>query len=284
MSVYDRFYHHLKRAIQFIETELNEDRSPSLNEVAAASGISPFHFHRVFKLMTGETCAQAIRRLRLAKGTVVLLDPETSITEAAMAAGYASSQAFAKVIKRELSAPASDIRSEPERLAQTLERLSLPDASSSDASVVIEICKLEPLQVLMTRTTDKYPDLVITYGDLFEAAHGPENVVAALGIPHRDIETWQDEGFIFDAAAMPFDGTGLDKQVIEGGYAIAIRHKGLDKDMPHTLNKAYSLVLASESMSFADAPCLYHYIDDPEIVEEAQCRTDIYIPIMPTQA
>ena len=77
----------IERAVGFIQTELQEDRAPSLDAIATASGMSKFHFHRIFKLVTGETCGDAIARLRLARGTSLMQTPGVSITEAALAAG-----------------------------------------------------------------------------------------------------------------------------------------------------------------------------------------------------
>jgi len=37
----------------------------SLDEVSEAAGFSPFHFHRVFKSLLGETLNQFVKRLRL---------------------------------------------------------------------------------------------------------------------------------------------------------------------------------------------------------------------------
>ncbi|QDA57550.1 bifunctional DNA-binding transcriptional regulator/O6-methylguanine-DNA methyltransferase Ada [Thermomonas aquatica] len=67
---------------------------PSLNDLAAQAGLSPFHFHRVFKAATGLTPkayadAQRARAVRttLARGT-------TSVTEAIFDAGYNANSRF----------------------------------------------------------------------------------------------------------------------------------------------------------------------------------------------
>lgn len=41
------------------------DDPPSLAELASAAAVSPFHFHRVWRAMTGETVGQSIARLRM---------------------------------------------------------------------------------------------------------------------------------------------------------------------------------------------------------------------------
>jgi AraC family transcriptional regulator len=41
------------KTIQYIDTHLDEDLS--LEKIAEISAYSPFHFHRIFRLITGET-------------------------------------------------------------------------------------------------------------------------------------------------------------------------------------------------------------------------------------
>lgn len=65
---------------------------PTLRELADAAGLSPFHFHRVFKATTGVTPAEygrARREERLRQS----LRAADSVTEAIFAAGYGSTSA-----------------------------------------------------------------------------------------------------------------------------------------------------------------------------------------------
>jgi AraC family transcriptional regulator of adaptative response/methylated-DNA-[protein]-cysteine methyltransferase len=69
------------------------DEAPDLATLAAASGISRFHLHRLFKAQTGITpkaYAAARRQARVQQG----LASEASVTEAIYAAGYNSSGRF----------------------------------------------------------------------------------------------------------------------------------------------------------------------------------------------
>jgi AraC family transcriptional regulator len=53
----------INRAIDSIVRDLAQPLS--LRGVSEASGFSPFHFHRVFKALVGETPNQFVMRLRL---------------------------------------------------------------------------------------------------------------------------------------------------------------------------------------------------------------------------
>jgi AraC family transcriptional regulator of adaptative response/methylated-DNA-[protein]-cysteine methyltransferase len=70
------------------------EAAPKLSEVAAAVGLSPFHFHRQFKAVTGLTpraygAAQRAKRVR-----AELADDKSSVTNAIYGAGFNSSSRF----------------------------------------------------------------------------------------------------------------------------------------------------------------------------------------------
>ncbi|QWZ77549.1 GyrI-like domain-containing protein [Aeromonas sp. FDAARGOS 1419] len=86
------------KAMDYISHHLGDN--PGLDEVAAAAAISTFHFHRIFKTMVGETIAGFTRRLRMERAARRLLaSPQSDITTLALAAGFSSSQNFAKAFR-----------------------------------------------------------------------------------------------------------------------------------------------------------------------------------------
>ncbi|MDJ0761241.1 MAG: AraC family transcriptional regulator [Woeseiaceae bacterium] len=277
----------VERAARYLESEMRCERTPSLEAIATASGLSKFHFHRIYRLVTGETVLQTTTRLRLARGASALKDGETSVTEAAFVAGYSSSQAFAKAFKRELDQSASTVRSDPERLARTIRILSEP-RKSTDARHIptarIQFCSLDPFEILFIRTVDKYPELAETYGSLVEAVGDLKRIEAVVGIPQRDIETFDDGGFVFDAAVVTdrhakSDDSCIERRRIDGGKYLIVRHTGPDSRLPDTLDALYAFVLGQVNIALSDAPCIHHFVDDPEEVDESHCRTDIYVKV-----
>jgi AraC family transcriptional regulator of adaptative response/methylated-DNA-[protein]-cysteine methyltransferase len=69
------------------------EEAPSLDELAAAVGYSPFHFHRLFKRATGVTPAAYARRLRARRAEAALSQAER-ITDAIYDAGYSGPGRF----------------------------------------------------------------------------------------------------------------------------------------------------------------------------------------------
>ncbi|POG19109.1 AraC family transcriptional regulator [Aeromonas veronii] len=95
------------KAMDYISHHL--DDNPGLDEVAAAAAISTFH--RIFKTMVGETIAGYTRRLRMERAARRLLaSPQSDITTLALAAGFSSSQNFAKAFRLHFAMSPSEYR------------------------------------------------------------------------------------------------------------------------------------------------------------------------------
>ncbi len=80
----------IARAVQLLETS---EEAPDLKSLAEAAGVSPYHFHRVFKARTGLTPA-AYARAHRAQRMEQALAGQQSVTDAIFEAGYGSSSRF----------------------------------------------------------------------------------------------------------------------------------------------------------------------------------------------
>ena len=67
-----------------------------LEDLAAMAHFSPYHFHRIYHSVAGETVSATVRRIRLALATRLLEQGSHSITQVAMEVGYESPQAFTR--------------------------------------------------------------------------------------------------------------------------------------------------------------------------------------------
>ena len=73
----------------------------SLDDLAAVAHSSPFHFHRIFSAVTGETVGSFVQRARLERAAYLMkAKPSRSLTSIAMDTGFATSQEFSRSFKR----------------------------------------------------------------------------------------------------------------------------------------------------------------------------------------
>ena len=94
----------VNRAIDFVLCHLDEPLR--LEAVARAACFSPFHFHRIFRLLVGESLGDFIKRLRLERALTLMSQKEgatrrpRSLTDVAFACGFASSSDFTRCFKQ----------------------------------------------------------------------------------------------------------------------------------------------------------------------------------------
>jgi AraC family transcriptional regulator len=111
--------HHVRRleaVVDFVDAHL--DGELSLERLAGVAAISPFHFHRLFHLWSGETLNEFVRRRRLDVAAGRLRHcPGEKITAVSLNCGFASPEGFARAFRERFGATPSTWR-EREREAE----------------------------------------------------------------------------------------------------------------------------------------------------------------------
>ncbi len=116
-------------AIDYVVTNLHKPLR--LEDVSRAAHFSPFHFHRVFHALTGETLADFVKRLRLERALTMMSQKRSgrtpSLTRIALDCGFSSSSDFSRSFKDRYGAPPSAFDLTAHRAAhrQRLESVTL---------------------------------------------------------------------------------------------------------------------------------------------------------------
>ena len=88
----------------------NLDADLSLERLAEIACFSPYHFHRIYRSITGETVADTIRRLRLHRAAGELARSVYPIGRIARRAGYGSVEAFTRAFGSDHGEPPGAFR------------------------------------------------------------------------------------------------------------------------------------------------------------------------------
>jgi AraC-like DNA-binding protein len=99
----------VRKAKAFIHDHLTENLS--LETVAAAASISPFHFCKLFKRATGLTFTDFVNHVRVGKARRLLMRPTSRITEIAYDVGFQSLSHFNRSFRRITSESPTEFRS-----------------------------------------------------------------------------------------------------------------------------------------------------------------------------
>ncbi len=92
------YAHRINRVFEFIDKNLDSDLS--LDTISSIAFFSPFHFHRVFKYVTGETLNGYIKRRRIEKSAQDLLHKKISTTEIAHEYGFSDNSSYSRAFKK----------------------------------------------------------------------------------------------------------------------------------------------------------------------------------------
>lgn len=100
----------LGRVMAYIYDHLDEDID--LNKLAVIACLSPYHWHRIYHAVHGETIAATVKRLRLHRAASYLASTSMSIAEIAEKSGYGSVQSFNRIFKAAYGMPPAQYRRE----------------------------------------------------------------------------------------------------------------------------------------------------------------------------
>jgi AraC family transcriptional regulator len=277
------------RVVDLIAARLEDP--PSLEELAAEAAVSPFHFHRVYRAMTGETTAETVRRLRLARAARLLSEAARTVTDIAFEVGYESSQAFAKAFRAATGVSASEARREPDRLMALADALSKPTEAEPQARpLAIEVVSLEPFEVAAVRAVGPVSERYGVYGALFgwlETKALLPRVRGVWGVPHDDPISVPESQADFECCVDlggPFEDepkAGVRALRVGGGRWAKARHVGPYETLEETYERLYATLVDAPEWAIEDREPLHHYVDTPDDAPPEKRRTDIYVAVRP---
>ncbi|OMH36193.1 GyrI-like domain-containing protein [Motiliproteus sp. MSK22-1] len=289
------------KVLNYIQENLDEPLQ--LNTLAEVACFSPYHFHRLFKGMTGESLQQHIRRLRMERAAWRLRLGDQSIIRIAHDAGYASDVAFSRAFKSlcglspavfranqrapfPLLSPIAIRYSETERLKE------VEFFHSKEMSMKVVIKEMPEVKVAYVRHVGPYAECGKAWEKLF-CFLGPQGVLGGqakiLGLSHDDPEVTPAQEIRYDACVTLEDGielkeegrkeAGVGVKMVDGGEYAVTTHFGPYDTLAVTYAKFFGEWLSSSDRSPADRPCFEIYLNDPESTAPEDLVTDIYMPL-----
>ena len=273
------------------------DDSLALDDLASVACFSPYHFHRIFKGMVGETVQEHIRRLRLERAAGQLKLSGRPVTHIALDAGYESHEAFTRSFhalfgrspsafrsaRRTLPLPAapSDVHYAPGKPARGF-KTTQPGRRPMDVSIK----PMPPLRVAFMRHVGLYSTVGETW-DRFLPVLGKDGRLDGecmiLGICHDDPEVTPPEKIRYDAGVtvdesfVPDGEIGV--QVIPGGDYAMTTHFGPYDKLGETYARLFGQWLPRSGRELRGTPCFEVYLNDPHSTEPEDLLTDIYVPL-----
>ena len=164
----------LLRVLVHVQRHLDDPLD--LDVLAGLACFSPFHFHRIFKGMIGESVMEYVRRLRLERAATQLKLGSRPVTRIALDAGYETHEAFTRSFKALFGLSPSRFRSGKKmRLAAQLTKVhyrnegtleNFRTVSPGGKTMEVQIKKMEPKRVAFLRHVGPYSEVGQTWDRL----------------------------------------------------------------------------------------------------------------------
>lgn len=127
------YVHRVNRAIDHVTRNLAEPLP--LDDVARVACFSPYHFHRIFRALVGETLHAFVKRVRLERALYLIShDDVPSLTDVALTCGFSSSSDFSRSFRSHFGVPPSAFDVEQLRRARRDQMLDalVPDDGAGE--------------------------------------------------------------------------------------------------------------------------------------------------------
>lgn len=290
----------LLRVLVHIQQHL--DDALALEALAAVACFSPYHFHRVFTGMIGESVQEHVRRLRLERAAIQLKLSRSTVTRIALDAGYETHEAFTRAFKAAYGEPPTCFRSRRSPVfgvkspsdvhyqkGQPLRHFKTTKTGGQKMRVTLKT--LEPMRVAFMRHVGPYQEVAATWDQLLPFL-GKEGLIGGdatfIGLCHDDPEVTPPDKLRYDACVtvdQDFAPAGdLGVQTLPGGEYAVTTHFGPYQKLGETYAKLFGEWLPRSGREVGGTPCLEIYLNSPESTEPEELLTDIYVPLQSKHA
>lgn len=274
-----QYQRQLDRVVDYIYEHLEEDvRIDTLAEVAC---LSPYHWHRIYTAMRGETVAATVKRLRLQRAADRLANSDMPIAEVAKRADYNTVEAFNRAFKAVYELPPAKYRANGSHAAYKAAMRS-GDANQFD----VKIHEMPETRCVAVAHTGSYMQIDQAMGKLFAQLQQhnlltQDTAMMALFVDDPDlVDTEELRSFACSPVSTEISiPDELSIQTIAAGPVATLRYKGPYADMHNAYRWLYGVWLPASGNEPADAPAIEAYLNNPQEVAPTELLTDISLPL-----
>jgi len=264
----------LAAVTDFIYSHLDDDLD--LNRLADIACLSPYHWHRVYQALRGETVAETVKRLRLQRAAGYLAGTDLSIPELARRSGYPNVQSFTRIFKAAYGLPPAAYRTG----GGHVEYQSDPRADRLPHPV--EIRSTTAITLAAAAHTGPFMEI----GRAFTAV---TDVLTDLSAPRMIAIYLDDPSLVPDQRCRSVAGVvvGEDEPVpepllrtmIPAGRHAVLRYRGPYASMHAAYEWLYGEWLLGSGEVPGEQPVFEEYLNDPVDTAPADLLTEIFLPL-----
>jgi AraC family transcriptional regulator len=269
----------LDRVVDHIYAHLDEDiRLEGLAEIAC---LSPYHWHRIYVAMRGETISATIRRLRLLRAADRLANSDLAIGMIGDRAGYSGADSFARAFRDAYGKTPADYRATGSHAA-----FKAATEAEDHAGFPVAIETLPATRCASVAHTGAYMQIDQAMERLFTALAAqkmmaPDQAMRAVFFDDPDltpVEALRSRACSPVAEDRPL-APPLEETILRGGLYARLHYRGPYADMKGAYRWLLGVWLPQSGYELDDDPIFEAYLNNPQHVAPVDLMTDIHLPL-----
>ena len=277
----EQYQRQLDAVTDYIYAHLDDDLS--LDRLADVSGFSPYHWHRIYRAVRGETAAQTVRRLRLERAATMLAQNAWPLERIARRAGFTSADAFSRAFQRAYDRTPGRFRSD---------RAGGPNGTGGfrRSAVIPDVESPTPYPVRVEERPECRLAVAEHRGSYMGIGRAFARVVDRMGLRKPMVAIYEDDpDAVPEAALRAVAGAVVGLQdvapadlfirTVPAGRLAVMRYTGPYASMHAAYLWLYGQWLPASGWEPRDHPVIEEYLTDPATTPPAQAATDILLPL-----
>ena len=267
------------RVIAYIHDNPGGDLS--LDALADVAAMSRFHWHRLYYAMTGETCAAAVKRLRMHKAASLLVETDQRVAAIGAQVAYPDPASFSRAFSDIYGVSPRAFRAAGQRPRDTTS-ITIGEKIMHE----VEIRDLPERRLAAQAHQGPYPEIARAFQSVFAiiGARGMWGQIAeGVAVYHCDPSSMAPEELRSHAGVTLTDGApvpeGLEAYDVPGGRAAVLTYKGPYSGLPGVYDYLYGTWLAGSDEEPGDHPSYEVYLNDPTNTAPDDLLTEVCIPL-----
>lgn len=245
--------------------------------------MSRYHWHRVFKAMTGETLAEVVRRLRLSKAANALAQDDTPVRTIADQMGFKNLASFSRAFKAQHGVSPNQFREQGAQITSLLET-----CKGDQKMFPVDVKEFGNINAAGVLHIGPYQQIGHAFKELggVLAANSLMSRVDGLFAIYRDAPGSKPGAELRSHVAVslkegfPDNLDGLEYFEISSGRYVVLEHRGPYQTLKSAYDWLYGTWLPGSGEEPKDEPPLEVYVNDPRTTRSQDLRTDIRLPLV----
>jgi AraC family transcriptional regulator len=269
----------LDRMVDFIYDHLDEE--VTVERLAEVACLSPYHWHRIYTALRGETIAATVKRLRLQRAAERLANSDAPIKDIARRAGYSALESFGRAFKKAYQKSPADYRAHGSHA-----KFKAANVAKDTRCFDVAIERLPAIRCASVAHRGSYMQIDKAMGKLFsnlgtQNLLTPESRMIGVFIDDPDLVP---ESELRSLACSPIAeqaelAAPLEVSSLKGGAYAKLRYQGPYADMKDAYRWLFGVWLPDSGYEAANAPAFEAYLNNPQQVPPTELLTDIHLPL-----